>query len=113
VSADTKEYKALYKQQGEIHSFVFEMQIEATVVECICLAWEFDLVKSWNKVPAHQSCTSDRSTLNIICSCGLFEGNFKGNFKGVSTSRVSPPGPLSISSGHVGCSNARAFPPTV
>jgi hypothetical protein len=30
-------------------------------------------------------------TLNIIWSCGLFEG------KGVSTSRVSPPGPLSIS----------------
>ena len=107
MSADTKEYKALYKQQGEIHSFVFEMQIEATVVECICLAWEFDLVKSWNKVPAHQSCTSDRSTLNIICSCGLCEG------EGVSTSRVSPPGPLSISYGHVGCLKAGAFPPPV
>jgi hypothetical protein len=37
-----------------------------------------------------------RSTLNIIWSCRLFE------HKGVSTSRVSPPGPLSISYGHVG-----------
>jgi hypothetical protein len=37
------------------------------------------------------------STLNIIWPCGLFEG------KGVSTSRVSPPGPLSVSFGHVGC----------
>ena len=26
------------------------MRIDATIVECICLAWEFDLVKSWNKV---------------------------------------------------------------
>jgi hypothetical protein len=38
-------------------------------------------------------------------SCGLFE------CKGVSISSVSPPGPLSISYGHVGCVNARAFPP--
>jgi hypothetical protein len=48
-----------------------------------------------------------RSTLNIIWARGLFEG------KGVSTSRVSPPGPLSISHGHVGCLKARAFPPPV
>jgi hypothetical protein len=49
------------------------------------------------------------ATLNVIIwSCGLFEG------KGVSTSRVSPPGPLSVSSyGHVGCLKARAFPPPV
>jgi hypothetical protein len=33
--------------------------------------------------------------------------------KGVSTSRVSPPGPLSMSYGHVGCLKARAFPPPV
>jgi hypothetical protein len=33
--------------------------------------------------------------------------------KGVSSSRVSPPGPLSISYGHVGCLTARAFPPPV
>ena len=33
--------------------------------------------------------------------------------EGVSTSRVSPPAPLSISYGHVGCSKARAFPPPV
>jgi hypothetical protein len=38
---------------------------------------------------------------------GLFEG------EGVSTSRVSPPAPLSISYGHVGCLKARAFPPPV
>jgi hypothetical protein len=38
----------------------------------------------------HLPCESTRSTLSIIGSCGLFEG------KGVSTSRVSPPGPLSI-----------------
>jgi hypothetical protein len=38
---------------------------------------------------------------------GWFEGS------GVSTSRVSPPGPLSISYGHVGCLKARAFPPRV
>lgn len=50
VSVDTKEYKALYRQDGAIHSFIFEMRIEATIVECMCLAWEFDLVKSWNKV---------------------------------------------------------------
>jgi hypothetical protein len=48
-----------------------------------------------------------RSTLNIIWSCGLLEG------KGVSTSRVSPPGPLSISYGHVGCFKTRASPPLV
>jgi hypothetical protein len=52
-------------------------------------------------------CEPTRSTLNIIWSCGLFEG------KGVSNSRVSPPGPLSISYGHVGCLKARAFPPPV
>jgi hypothetical protein len=40
-------------------------------------------------------------------SCGLFEG------EGVSTSRESPPGPLSISYGHVGCLKASAFPPPV
>jgi hypothetical protein len=45
-------------------------------------------------------CESTRSTLNIIWSCGLFEG------KGVSTSRVSPPGPLSILYSHVGCLKA-------
>jgi hypothetical protein len=28
-----------------------------------------------------------------------------------TTSRVSPPGPLSVSYGHVGCLKARAFPP--
>jgi protein disulfide-isomerase-like protein len=38
----------------------------------------------------HLPCESTRSSLNIIWPCGLFEG------KGVSTSRVSPPGPLSI-----------------
>jgi hypothetical protein len=38
---------------------------------------------------------------------GWFEG------KGLSTSRVSPPAPLSISYGHVGCLKARAFPPPV
>jgi hypothetical protein len=38
---------------------------------------------------------------------GWFEG------EGVSTSRVSPPGPLSISYGHVGCVKARACPPPV
>jgi hypothetical protein len=32
---------------------------------------------------------------------------------GLSTSRVSPPAPLSISYGHVGCLKARAFPPPV
>ena len=31
----------------------------------------------------------------------------------ISTSRVSPPGVLSISYGHVGCLKARAFPPPV
>jgi hypothetical protein len=36
----------------------------------------------------HLPCEPTRSTLNIIWSCGLLEG------KGVSTSRVSPPGPL-------------------
>jgi hypothetical protein len=36
---------------------------------------------------------------------GWFEGG------GVSTSRVSPPGPLSTPYGHVGCLKARAFPP--
>jgi hypothetical protein len=41
-----------------------------------------------------------RSILNIIWSCGLFEG------KGVSTSRVSPPGPLSIAYGHHGLPGA-------
>jgi hypothetical protein len=45
----------------------------------------------------HLPCEPARSTLNIIWSCGLFEG------KGVSTSRVRLPGPLSISYGHVGC----------
>jgi hypothetical protein len=50
VSAKTNEYKALYRQDGVIHSFIFEMSIDATIVECICLAWEFDLVQSWNKV---------------------------------------------------------------
>jgi hypothetical protein len=55
----------------------------------------------------HLPCEPTRSTLNIIWSCGLFEG------KGVSTSRVSPPGPLSISYGHVGCLKAEAFPPPV
>jgi hypothetical protein len=48
-----------------------------------------------------------RPTRNIIWSCGLFD------IKGLSVSRVSPPGPLSISYGHVGCSKARAFPPPV
>jgi hypothetical protein len=52
-------------------------------------------------------CESTRSTLNIIWSCGLFEG------KGVYTSRVSPPGPLSISYGYVGCLKARACPSRV
>jgi hypothetical protein len=52
-------------------------------------------------------CEPTRSPLNSIWPCGLFEG------KGVSTSRVSPPGPLSISYGHVGCLKARAFPPPV
>jgi hypothetical protein len=33
--------------------------------------------------------------------------------KDLTTSRVSPPGPLSISYGHVGCLKARAFPPPV
>ena len=33
--------------------------------------------------------------------------------KGLSTARASPPGPLSISYGHVGCLKARAFPPPV
>jgi hypothetical protein len=33
--------------------------------------------------------------------------------KGVSTSRVSPPGALSISYGHMGCWKTRAFPPPV
>jgi hypothetical protein len=52
-------------------------------------------------------CEPTRSSLNIIWSCGLFEG------EGVSTSRVSPPpGPLSISYGHVGCLKTRAFPPS-
>ena len=55
----------------------------------------------------HLPCEPTRSTLNIICSCGLFEG------MGVSTSRVSPPGPLSISYGHVGCLKASAFPSSV
>jgi hypothetical protein len=36
----------------------------------------------------HLPCEPPRPTLNIIRSCGLFEG------KGVSTSRVSPPDPL-------------------
>jgi hypothetical protein len=43
------------------------------------------------KAAFHLPCEPTSSTLNIIWSCGLFEG------KGVSTSRVSPPGPLSIS----------------
>jgi hypothetical protein len=40
----------------------------------------------------HLACEPTRSSLNIIWSSGLFEG------KGVSSSRVSPPGPLSLSS---------------
>jgi hypothetical protein len=51
------------------------------------------------------TCESTRSTLHLIWSCGRFEG------KGVSTSRVSPAGPLSISYAHVGGLKARAFPP--
>jgi hypothetical protein len=51
--------------------------------------------------------SSTRFHSQYIASCGLFEG------KGVSTSRVSPPGPLSMSYGHVGCLKARAFPPPV
>jgi hypothetical protein len=41
----------------------------------------------------HLPCESTRCSLSIIWSCGLFEG------KGVSTSRVSPPGPLSLGEG--------------
>jgi hypothetical protein len=52
--------------------------------------------------------TPPRSTLHLTTwSCGRFEG------KGVSTSRVSPPGALSISYGHVGCLKAGSFPPPV
>jgi hypothetical protein len=39
----------------------------------------------------------------------LHRERFEG--KGVSTSCVSPPGPLSISYDHVGCLKARAFQP--
>jgi hypothetical protein len=50
----------------------------------------------------HLPCEPTRSTLNIIWSCGLFEG--KGVYRYLYTSRVSPPGPLSMSTGthHVG-----------
>jgi hypothetical protein len=90
-------------------------------------------IRGWFEGRFHLPCESTRSSLNIIWSCGLFEGEgvstlpceptrstrniiwscglFEG--KGISTSRVSPPGPLSISYGHVGCLKARAFPPPV
>jgi hypothetical protein len=47
----------------------------------------------------------------VMAPPGRIRGWFEG--KGVSTSRVRPPGPLSISYGHVGCLKARAFPPPV
>jgi hypothetical protein len=42
-----------------------------------------------------------------VVASGWFEG------RGASTFRASPPGPLSIPYGHVGCLKARAFPPLV
>jgi hypothetical protein len=47
------------------------------------------------------------ATLNTILSRGLFEG------KGVSTSRVSPPAPLSTSYGHVGLFEGKARSPSL
>jgi hypothetical protein len=52
-------------------------------------------------------CEPTSSTLGYIGSSGQFEG------RGVSTSRESPPAPLSISYGRVGSLKARAFPPPV
>jgi hypothetical protein len=54
-----------------------------------------------------RACEPTSSSLNIIWSRGLFEA------RGLSTSRVSPPGPLSTSYGYVGCLKPGAFPPRV
>eukprot|EP00238_Polyblepharides_amylifera_P004678 CAMPEP_0196583682 /NCGR_PEP_ID=MMETSP1081-20130531/44317_1 /TAXON_ID=36882 /ORGANISM="Pyramimonas amylifera, Strain CCMP720" /LENGTH=293 /DNA_ID=CAMNT_0041904637 /DNA_START=161 /DNA_END=1045 /DNA_ORIENTATION=- len=48
VSADGA-YKILYKQEGAYHKFMIEMSIESSLTECMALAWEYDLVKTWNK----------------------------------------------------------------
>jgi len=47
VCADA-EYKLLYRQANHIHKFIFEVTLEASVSDCVALAWEFDLVQTWN-----------------------------------------------------------------
>jgi hypothetical protein len=46
-----------------------------------------------------------------VAPCQTLSVTIRSLFTAVS--RVSPPGPLSISYGHVGCLNTRAFPPPV
>jgi hypothetical protein len=56
---------------------------------CCVFALPLTRVSSGNEAECYLPCEPTRSTLNIIGSCGLFEG------EGVSTSRASPPDPHS------------------
>jgi hypothetical protein len=51
--------------------------------------------------------------VRVVRMRGEVVGRMSSWVAGVSTSRVSPPGPLSIAYGHVGCVKASAFPPPV
>mmetsp|Transcript_12054 Transcript_12054/g.20385 ORF Transcript_12054/g.20385 Transcript_12054/m.20385 type:complete len:504 (+) Transcript_12054:132-1643(+) len=49
ISMEDKDSKMLYKQEGRIHCFIIELTLEASLKECVALAWEFDLIKTWNR----------------------------------------------------------------
>jgi hypothetical protein len=61
--------------------------------------------------PQDKVTARDRERFERWAHLGILQVYVWHHSEGFVAPRVSPPGPLSISYGHVGCLKARAFPP--
>jgi hypothetical protein len=99
--------------------FAIAQQLRALLVLAVRVNWTIGgFIESQNQLSSGGSVKTPagfskvRTEIHsVMATPGRIRGLFEG--RGVSSSRVSPPGPLSISFGHVGCLTAGAFPAPV